>query len=216
MTPLGDNGNKTRSRLFQVVILKQQKVSTVVRCSLNLASDGYEMTFDALSLFATEPLWSWLAFLQYYCLNALFWPIFDGIVNHKHHDFDVNKSERDDYGHYWTISESDLDLKTSAAREWASRACLLVGGPLLTLWPTFELREKYSKSSLIWTRIKPTLEISTWLIWSFALARFLRSFKDLNCFSIVSVCLRGGQSQQIYFYSNKHFLVSDFSVSRHF
>ena len=144
MTPLGDNGNKTRSRLFQVVILKQQKVPTVVRCSLNLSSDGYEMTFDALSLFATEPLWSWLAFLQYYCLNALFWPIFDGIVNHKHHDFDVNKSERDDYGHYWTISESDLDLKTSAAREWASRACLLVGGPLLTLWPTFELREKYS------------------------------------------------------------------------
>ena len=50
MTPLGDNGNKTRSRLFQVVILQQQKVSTVVRCSLNLASDGYEMTFDALSL----------------------------------------------------------------------------------------------------------------------------------------------------------------------
>ena len=56
MTPLGDNGNKTRSRLFQVVILKQQKVSTVVRCSLNLVSDGYEMTFDALNLFATEPL----------------------------------------------------------------------------------------------------------------------------------------------------------------
>ena len=158
----------------------------------------------------------WHSCNKYYCLNALFWPIFDGIVNHKHHDFDVNKSERDDYGHYWTISESDLDLKTSAVREWASRACLLVGGPLLTLWPTFELREKYSKSSLIWTRIKPTLEISTWLIWSFALARFLRSFKDLNCFSIVSVCLRGGQSQQIYFYSNKHFLVSEFSVSRHF
>ena len=86
----------------------------------------------------------WHSYNKYYCLNALFWPIFDGIVNHKHHDFDVNKSERDDYGHYWTISESDLDLKTSAAREWASRACLLVGGPLLTLWPTFELREKYS------------------------------------------------------------------------
>ena len=32
------------------------------------------------------------------------------------------------------------------------KACLLVGGPLLTLWPTFELREKYSKSSLIWRR----------------------------------------------------------------
>ena len=104
MTPPGDNGNKTRSRLFQVVILHQQKVSTVVRCSLNLASDGYEMTFDALSLLATEPFLSCLVFLawhKYYCLNAaLFCPIFDGIVNHKHHDFDVNKSERDDYGHY--------------------------------------------------------------------------------------------------------------------
>ena len=54
MTPLGDNGNKTRSRLFQVVILQQQKVSTVVRCSLNLASDGYEMTFDALSLLNSD------------------------------------------------------------------------------------------------------------------------------------------------------------------
>ena len=31
---------------------------------------------------------------------ALFWPIFDAAINHKHHDFGVDKSERADYGHY--------------------------------------------------------------------------------------------------------------------
>ena len=55
---------------------------------------------------------------NYFYLNALFWPIFDAAINHKHHDFGVDKSERDDYGHYWTISESDLVVKNAAGR-WA-------------------------------------------------------------------------------------------------
>ena len=29
-------------------------------------------------------------------------------INYKYHDFDVNKSKRDDYDHYRTIFESDL------------------------------------------------------------------------------------------------------------
>ena len=49
------------------------------------------------NIFGTQMLEWWN---KYFCLNVLFWPRFEGAINYKYHDFDVNKSERDDYGHY--------------------------------------------------------------------------------------------------------------------
>ena len=96
------------SRRFPTVLCRVLNASNI--------TNVYEMAFWCPETFkrnGSAQHWN-----NYFYLNALFWPIFDAAINHKHHDFGVDKSERDDYGHYWTISESDLVVKNAAGR-WA-------------------------------------------------------------------------------------------------
>ena len=114
---------------FKLSFGNSRRFPTVLLCRVLNASNitnVYEMTFWCPETFkrnGSAQHWN-----NYFYLNALFWPIFDAAINHKHHDFGVDKSERADYGHYWTISKSDLVVKNAAGRwaggwcQWISRA----------------------------------------------------------------------------------------------
>ena len=108
---------------FKLSFGNSRRFPTVLLCRVLNASNitnVYEMAFWCPETFKRND--SAQHWNNYFYLNALFWPIFDAAINHKHHDFGVDKSERADYGHYWTISESDLVVKNAAGR-WAGGWC---------------------------------------------------------------------------------------------
>ena len=129
---------------FKLSFGNSRRFPTVLLCRVLNASNitnVYEMTFWCPETFkrnGSAQHWN-----NYFYLNALFWPIFDAAINHKHHDFGVDKSERADYGHYWTISESDLVVKNAAGR-WAGGWCQWIS----------RVEGVYCILALYWTRFQ--------------------------------------------------------------